>query len=91
MYIWFFFLTDNQGYNNADDFAFIMSTPSPNGINFLFEDTTEFPYYDWMPGQPDGNSDRIVIGGSNQKMDDVDDSEEHGFICEKFIQKHIVG
>ena len=87
----FIFLTENQGYNNPDDFAFIMSRHSSTGTHFTFEDQIEFPYYDWMPGQPDGNNDHIVIGGNSQKMDDVDSSEEHGFICEKFIQKHVVG
>lgn len=84
-------MLENQGYNNPDDFAFIMSRPTSSGTTFEFEDQIEFPYYDWMTGKPEGNGDHIVIGGNNQQMADVNETDEHGFICEKFIQKHIVG
>ncbi|CAG2231206.1 unnamed protein product [Mytilus edulis] len=77
----------SQGYNDDNDFAYIMSNPMP--INkYGFIDGTEMLYFDWMSGQPtNGGGGRIVMGGSNQKFYNVDKEDPHGFICEKHVLK----
>lgn len=85
---WFiFFFVASQGYNDDNDFAYIMSIPM-QGNKYGFVDGTEMLYFDWMSGEPtnDGGG-RIVMGGSNQKFYNVDKEDPHGFICEKHILK----